>query len=85
LIHSGCLLNIYLITFYKFNIVQCLSFKDIFVGNFSCHNLLAVSAIFTLRVETCEHGDTIHRSETFTQLRIKEILGVNDTFIVFIV
>jgi len=85
LIHSGSLLDIHLITFYKFNIVQCLCFKDVFVGDFSCHNLLAVSVLFTLRVEPCEHGDTIHRSETFTELRIKEIVGLNDTVIVFIV
>jgi len=55
------------------------------MGDFSCHILLAVSAMFTLCIETCGHGDTTHCSETFIELRSKEIAGVNDTDIAFII
>jgi len=59
--------------------MQFLCFKNVCVGDFSCHILLAVNALFTLCIETCEHGDTTHCSETFIELRSKEIAGVNDT------
>jgi len=41
--------------------------------------------LFTLCIETYERGDTTHCSETFIELRSKEIAGVNDAGIVFIV